>query len=179
MRWLFLLLTFLLAPLAWAGSININTATAAELEGLPGIGPSKAAAIVEYRTQNGPFASVDQLDNVAGIGPATLAGLRDAATVGDGTGAAPSTDPAPAASTDEPAPAPAPAAAPSAGGKVNINTATSAELQTLPGIGPTKATAIIDDRTANGPFSSCSDLSRVTGIGPATISSIGDLCVTK
>ncbi|MBT3219305.1 MAG: ComEA family DNA-binding protein [Proteobacteria bacterium] len=62
---------------------------------------------------------------------------------------------------------------------MNVNTATLAELQNLPGIGATKATAIIDDRKANGPFASCQDLTRVTGIGPATVASIADLCSTK
>ncbi len=51
------------------------------------------------------------------------------------------------------------------GGLVNINTATLEELDTLPGVGPSTAQAIIDDRTQNGPFSSIEDLMRVSGIG--------------
>ena len=58
-----------------AGLVNINTATEVELETLPGIGPVLAAAIVEWRTQNGGFTSVDQLQDVSGIGPATFAEL--------------------------------------------------------------------------------------------------------
>jgi competence protein ComEA len=57
--------------------ININTATQAELETLPGIGPAKAAAIIANR----PYASVDDLDRVPGIGPATIANLRPLVTV--------------------------------------------------------------------------------------------------
>lgn len=59
-----------------AGGVNINTASTAELEQLPGIGPSKATAIVTYREANGPFASCDALEAVSGIGPATLERLR-------------------------------------------------------------------------------------------------------
>jgi competence protein ComEA len=69
------------APGSSSGLININTASATELEALSGIGEVLAAAIVEYRTQNGPFTSVDQLDDVSGIGPATLEEFRDQITV--------------------------------------------------------------------------------------------------
>lgn len=56
-----------------AGSVSLNSATATELEVLPGIGPVLAAAIIEWRTQNGGFTSVEQLEDVSGIGPATFA----------------------------------------------------------------------------------------------------------
>jgi competence protein ComEA len=62
---------------AIAAPVDANTATAAELETLPGIGPATAAAIVEHREQNGPFASVDDLDEVPGIGTAKLDAIRD------------------------------------------------------------------------------------------------------
>jgi competence protein ComEA len=61
--------------------VNINTASATELEALSGIGEVLAAAIVDYRTDNGPFASVDDLESVSGIGPATLEEIRDQVTV--------------------------------------------------------------------------------------------------
>jgi len=63
------------------GLININSASATELETLSGIGEVLAATIVEYREQNGPFASVDDLMDVSGIGPATLEEIRDQVTV--------------------------------------------------------------------------------------------------
>ena len=63
------------------GLININTASATEFETLSGIGEVLAAAIVDYRTENGPFASVDELEDVSGIGPATLEEIRDLVTV--------------------------------------------------------------------------------------------------
>jgi len=69
------------APKSDAGlltkKININTASAAELELLPGIGPALAGRIVEHRSQHGRFTSVDRLDDVKGIGPAKLAKIRE------------------------------------------------------------------------------------------------------
>ncbi len=57
----------------FAGAVDINTASVDQLaSSLEGVGPAKAAAIVEYREEFGPFVSVDQLQEVAGIGPATV-----------------------------------------------------------------------------------------------------------
>lgn len=61
--------------------IPINTADVQELDRLPGIGPTKAQAIVDYRTEHGPFQSTDQLLEVSGIGEATLEGLLDYITL--------------------------------------------------------------------------------------------------
>jgi competence protein ComEA len=61
---------------AAAGPLDLNTATAEQLDGLPGVGPATAAAIVEYRTQHGRFRSVDELLEVRGIGDAKLSSLR-------------------------------------------------------------------------------------------------------
>jgi competence protein ComEA len=61
--------------------VNINSASATELEELPGIGEVLAQNIIDFRTQNGPFTSVDQLVDVSGIGDATLAELMDLVTV--------------------------------------------------------------------------------------------------
>jgi competence protein ComEA len=69
------------APGAPGALININTADATALEALPGVGEVTAAAIVQHRTENGPFATVDQLEDVSGIGPATLEEIRPHATV--------------------------------------------------------------------------------------------------
>lgn len=62
-------------------SININRASASELEALPGVGPATADQIVRDRAANGPFTSVDDLTRVSGIGPATVEKLRDLASV--------------------------------------------------------------------------------------------------
>ncbi|MCR4842132.1 MAG: ComEA family DNA-binding protein [Eubacterium sp.] len=59
------------------GLIDINTADAESLTALPGIGDSKAAAIVSYREEHGPFQSSDQLMDVSGIGESTYANLKD------------------------------------------------------------------------------------------------------
>ncbi|MFC0314139.1 helix-hairpin-helix domain-containing protein [Gordonia phosphorivorans] len=69
------------APVA-AAKVDLNTATVAQLDTLPGVGPVTAQAIIAWREQHGGFTSVDQLAEVDGIGPARLAKLRDAVTVG-------------------------------------------------------------------------------------------------
>jgi competence protein ComEA len=61
--------------------ININTATAAELELLPGIGPAMAQRIVEHREARGPFRSVNELERVPGVGARTVERLRGKVTV--------------------------------------------------------------------------------------------------
>ena len=63
-----------------SGPVDLNTATVDELDGLPGVGPATAAAIVAYRDANGPFASVEGLADVRGIGPAKLEAIRSLVT---------------------------------------------------------------------------------------------------
>jgi competence protein ComEA len=58
------------------GIVNINRASVTELDALPGVGPSTAQAIVDYRTTNGPFGSPEDLLNVKGIGPAKFDAMR-------------------------------------------------------------------------------------------------------
>ncbi len=168
-------LSILLAALVWSltawANVNVNTASESELTTLPGIGPAKAAAIVQHRTQNGPFKGLADLDAVSGIGPATLANITPLVVFAkDGKPGVAN----PKAATDKDNGSGT--ASPSA---ININTADVSKLQSLPGIGPSKADAIIADRTANGPFSACSDLQRVRGVGPATVAGVVTLCTTK
>ncbi len=151
---------------SWAG-VNVNTASQSELESLPGIGPSKAAAIVAYRSEHGAFSSVDALTSVPGIGAKTVDGLRSEAEVGDGSTV---TKGAPASRSGG-------GAAPS-GNAININTASASQLDSLPGIGPSKAAAIVADRDAKGKFSSCDELSRVTGVGAKTVDQLKPMCKT-
>lgn len=174
---LVLALLFFGVTAALAGEpVNVNTASQSQLESLPGIGPTKARAIIEYRDAKGTITSMSDFDQVPGIGSATLAGLEGKVTF-DGT--TPATT---QVTTAEPMPEvqPRPASTSSStGGRVNINTASQAELETLPGVGPAKALAILGDRDANGLFASCDDLTRVSGVGPATVANLSERCTVE
>jgi competence protein ComEA len=61
--------------------VNINTASADDLSALPGIGPTIAQRIVDYRTAHGPFSHIEDIMNVAGIGPATFDNIKDVISV--------------------------------------------------------------------------------------------------
>lgn len=185
-----LLLAFVFAGPADA-AVDVNTADLAELETLPGIGPSKAAAIIQYRTEHGPFSTVDDLDNVPGIGASTLASLREQVTVGKGGKAAAGSKTAASSTTSSTAPTSGATAAgasastnsaastPAGACSVNINTADATALEDLPGIGASKAAAILQYRVDNGPYASCDGLDSVSGIGPSTISGLRDCCTVK
>lgn len=69
--------------------VNLNTATAADLQGLPGVGPKVAGRIIEYRQKRGPFKKIEELMNVQGIGEKSFLKLRSQVTVGVRTEAAP------------------------------------------------------------------------------------------
>ena len=62
--------------------VNINTASLEELDTLPGIGPTTAQKIIDYREQNGPFVSTEDIVNVSGIGPVSYERFKDLITVG-------------------------------------------------------------------------------------------------
>ncbi|MHB8249502.1 MAG: ComEA family DNA-binding protein [Acidithiobacillus sp.] len=89
--WQCLLLGLALLFSPWASAaININAADAAALDSLPGIGPAKAQAILAYRQAHGPFAQVEDLRLVPGIGPKLLERLRGQVSVGpDSAGGTP------------------------------------------------------------------------------------------
>ena len=153
----------LLSTTSFASTVDINTANVETLDTLPGIGPAKAAKIIAYRESNGPFKAIVELDDVPGIGPATLAKLTPLVSINGVEKQTASIAPA------------APHHTPSKTA-ININTANAGQLETLAGIGPSKAKLIVSDRQANGLFSTCSDLTRVRGIGAATVNNIGAQC---
>ena len=96
----------------FASALDLNSATAAELAALKGVGPVKSKAITDYRDKNGPFKSVDDLKNVKGFGAKTIDKLRPELTVG-GAAPVPAAVPAPKAAAPAPA-AVAPKATPPA-----------------------------------------------------------------
>lgn len=156
-------------PLGRSEKIDVDRAPAEELARLPRIGPALAARIVDDREANGPYGSLEGLDRVAGIGPATLELLRRHVTFGGRPEPRSVLHPLSAAPA-----APAVHASPGDrdGRKVSLNTATEAELAELPGIGPVRARAIVADRRANGRYRSLEELARVPGIGPATLAAL-------
>ena len=137
-----------------AALININTATSEELQALSGIGEAKAAAIIAYREEHGAFNNISEIMNVSGIGEKIFENIRDSITTGD---TSPSEGTSQSGGMGQPAP---PETA-----LVNINTATSKELQVLSGIGEAKAAAIIAYREEHGAFGDISEIMNVSGIG--------------
>ena len=136
------------APEVMLGDIDINTATQSELEQLEGVGPATAGNIIDYREQQGPFSSLDELTNVQRIGPATLESMKEAAGM-DVETVEEDADPVT--------------------GDININTASQAQLEELHRVGPATASSIIEYREEHGDFSSVDELTEVSGIGPATV----------
>jgi competence protein ComEA len=83
----FLLIALLQATAAFA-AIDLNTATKEQLDTLPGIGPKKAEAIIQYRAAKGTFKSVEELKEVSGIGDKIFQGIKNEVTVGAAPAAA-------------------------------------------------------------------------------------------
>ena len=74
---------FIALPVEAGDKVNINTATVSELQSVKGIGPKTAAAIVAYRDEHGTFNSVDDLDEVKGVGKKSLMKFKKELTVGN------------------------------------------------------------------------------------------------
>ena len=138
-------------PLASGERIDLDRAGAQELARLPKVGPRLAKVILADREANGPFASLEGLDRVAGIGPGLLKVIAPYAAFSgstDGRGAAP------------PARQPSP---------LNLNNASLTELDALPGVGPARAAALLQYRQHHGSFASVDDLALVPGLGAAAV----------
>jgi competence ComEA-like helix-hairpin-helix protein len=125
--------------------INVNSASADTLASLDGIGDVRGSDIVDYRTANGDFESIDQLNEVEGIGTEVIEGIRSEVTVGD-----------------------------AGSSLINVNKADTSTLNTLEGIGSVTAQKIVAERTVSGAFTSVDGLKRVDGIGDDTLDNIRD-----
>lgn len=152
------------------GLVDLNKATLEELDAVPGVKTKVAEAIIAYREEHGGFKSIDELNDVKGVGDATFTKLKPLFTIG-GEAAPAAEGEAPAAEGEGEAAAPAEEAA---GGLVNVNTATMAELDAVVGIGEATAKKIIAWREAHGSINSVEDL-KAAGISQMTITKFKDL----
>jgi DNA uptake protein ComE-like DNA-binding protein len=142
-----------------SAQVDLNSASEKELETLPGVGTATAKKIIAGR----PYASVDDLSK-AGVSASTIKKITPLVTVG-------SAAPAPVKPVaSKSAAAAKPDASGSSGAKVDLNTASAAELKDLPGVGDATAKKIMSGR----PYSSISDLSKA-GVSASTISKITPL----
>ncbi len=142
-------------PLGQGETVDVDLAPAAELARLPRIGPALAARIVADREEHGPFGSLEELDRVPGVGPAVLQAVRRHVVFSAAAARRPTTSQVPEI--------------------VTLNTASVRQLARLPAIGPAKARAIVEDRRRRGPFRRLEDLTRVRGIGDATVARLRGL----
>jgi competence protein ComEA len=164
-------------PLGPGERIDADRATAGELARLPRVGLALAKTIVADRETRGPFGALDGLDRVPGIGPGLLAAIGTHVTFSGGPGARASGQfarPGPQSVGASPIPPPADPPPP-----LNLNSASVSELDGLPGIGPARAAAILQEREARGPFTSVEALSRVPGLGPSAIARLRDRVVVR
>lgn len=156
-------------PLAPGERIDADRAGPEELARLPRVGLALAKTIVADRQANGPFGGLTALDRVPGVGPGLLKAVGPHLSF-SGT-------PAP---TQVPIPAPpaqsllGSAVPPTLGVRLDLNVAGVAELDALPGIGPSRARAIVRYREEHGHFAAVEELARIPGFGPAALARVRD-----
>jgi competence protein ComEA len=149
--------------------ININTAGYEELQEITGVGPAIAQRIIDYRNQNGPFQTIEEIKNVSGIGDVNFEKMKDEITVGNVVLAPAPPPPSPPPPQASPAPSET-----SIVEKININTAGKEELMTLWRVGSTIADRIIEYRKTRGPFKTIEEIMDVQGIAEGIFDRIKD-----
>jgi comEA protein len=164
--------------------IDLNRATAQDLDAIPGIGPALAQKIVDYRKARGPFKQIEDLMEVSGIGPQNLPKLKPYLGLGSPEAMAPPDWEAAMTAGKSVAgtnlesqkgrlPGTKSDLQPKTPGRViDPNRSSQEDLETLPGIGPVLAKRIIDYRRAHGPYKKIADLRKVSGIGPKKLEKI-------
>jgi competence ComEA-like helix-hairpin-helix protein len=164
--------------------LDLNRATAEDLDALPGLGPALSQRIVDYRQAHGPFKRIEDLGEVPGIGPQNLAKLKPSLRLGSPEAIAPpdweaamtagkSGSRTYSESLEGRLPGSKIGLQPKTRGRViDPNRASQADLETLPGIGPVLARRIMDYRRVHGPYRKIADLRKVSGIGPKKLEKI-------
>ena len=115
---------------------------------LPGVGPALAGRLIADREDRGPYRVPEDLERVPGLGAVTVGRIKPYLTGWRIDGNRPSSG---------------------MKSRLDVNRATAEELERLPGIGPERAGAIVEDREEGGDYMQLEDLLRVRGIGPATL----------
>ncbi len=170
-------------PLAPGELIDADLAAPTELARLPRVGLALAKIMVADRLAKGPFGSLEGLDRVPGIGPGLLRTMAPHLTF-SGARAAHGVPNTPGAGLGTAfAPPPLGSVAVARPGQpdslVNVNRATTVELERLPGIGPSLARLIVADREARGPFATLEALDRIPGIGPGRVARLKRLATAR
>lgn len=165
-------------PLGPGERLDLNSADAAALTRLPGVGAGLARRIVEFRTEHGPFRTLEDLDRVPGIGPALIQRVGHLVLQGEGP-PGPLDPPGRLGGPGSPSGGLVPGGPAAPEWPLDLNLASEADLLRLPGIGPTKARAIVAYRQARGSFAAVADLTEVSGIGPATVARLAGLVVVR
>jgi competence protein ComEA len=147
-------------PLGEGEQIDVDQASSGELARLPKIGLHLAKVIVADRQEHGPFGGLEGLDRVAGVGPGLLKSIGPH-VVFSGAGSRHNASHAQDA------------------GLVNLNLASAADLDALPGIGPSRARAIVRYREEHGQFTAVDGLTQVPGLTPAILNRLKDRVVAR